>query len=153
MVALRGGLLGLERLEEILQLPAEGERTVNPVRVSAVSGRIELDHVSFGYKPYRTVLRDVKFAIEPGETVAIVGETGSGKTTVASLIAGFYLPTEGRVLVDGVSTDRVQPDELRRHVSAVFQVVETGRHDELWERRGRYYELFRSFTPVEATSR
>jgi ABC-type multidrug transport system fused ATPase/permease subunit len=77
--------------------------------------------VTFAYKRHRPALKHVTFAIEPGETVAVVGETGSGKTTLANLIAGFYLPTAGDVRIDGVSTRHLEPEALRRSVSAVFQ--------------------------------
>jgi ATP-binding cassette subfamily B protein len=121
MLVIRSALIGIERLEEIRALAAETERTTDPVPLPAVRGRIEFDGVTFGYKRHRAVLRDVSFAIEPGETVAIVGETGSGKSTLANLIAGFYLPSFGDVLIDGVSTRRIHPDDLRQAVSAVFQ--------------------------------
>ena len=121
VLAIRAALIGLERLEEIRALPPERERTVESAPLPAVRGRIEFDRVTFGYKRHRPVLRDVSFSVEAGETVAIVGETGSGKTTLANLIAGFYLPSAGDVLIDGVSTRRLDPDELRRAISAVFQ--------------------------------
>jgi ABC-type bacteriocin/lantibiotic exporter with double-glycine peptidase domain len=121
VLLIRAALLGVERLEEIRALPEEAERTVDPTTLAAIRGRIEFDRVTFGYKRHRPVLKEVTFAIEAGETVAVVGETGSGKTTLANLIAGFYLPTAGDVLIDGVSTRRIAPEELRRSVSAVFQ--------------------------------
>jgi ABC-type bacteriocin/lantibiotic exporter with double-glycine peptidase domain len=121
VLLIRAALLGVERLEEILALPVEDERTVDPAPLAAIRGRIEFDRVTFGYKRHRPVLRNVSFAIDAGETVAIVGETGSGKTTLANLIAGFYLPTAGDVLIDGLSTRHVDPEELRRSISAVFQ--------------------------------
>ncbi len=121
MLVIRSALLGIERLEEIRALPAEAERTTDPMPLSVVSGRIEFERVTFGYKRHRAVLKDVNFTIEAGETVAIVGETGSGKSTLANLIAGFYLPTSGNVRIDGISTRHIAPDELRRAISAVFQ--------------------------------
>ncbi|HEY7034072.1 MAG TPA: peptidase domain-containing ABC transporter [Thermomicrobiales bacterium] len=121
VLLIRAALLGVERLEEIGALPEEAGRTTDPTSLPVVRGRIEFDRVSFGYKRHRPVLKDVSFAIEAGETVAVVGETGSGKTTLANLIAGFYLPTAGEVRIDGVGTQRIEPEHLRRSISAVFQ--------------------------------
>jgi ATP-binding cassette subfamily B protein len=102
-------------------LPAECDRVERPARLPAVRGRVTFDRVSFAYHRHRPVLKDLTLTIEPGETVAIVGETGSGKTSLANLVAGFYVPTFGEVYVDGVSTRDLDPDELRRSISAVFQ--------------------------------
>lgn len=121
VLSLRNGLLGMKRLEEILALPSESALTPGVKSLPSVRGRIEFDRVSFAYKARRPVLKDVSFIVEPGETVAVVGETGSGKSSLANLIAGFYLPTHGEVRLDGVSTKDVTSEELRRHVSAVFQ--------------------------------
>jgi ABC-type multidrug transport system fused ATPase/permease subunit len=121
ILGIRAALIGIERLDEIRALPRERERTVDPAPLPPVQGRIEFDRVSFGYTRHKPVLTEVSLAIEPGETVAIVGETGSGKTSLANLIAGFYLPTQGAVRIDGLDTRRIMPDELRRSISAVFQ--------------------------------
>ncbi|HEY0739516.1 MAG TPA: peptidase domain-containing ABC transporter [Herpetosiphonaceae bacterium] len=121
LLQIRNAMIGMERLEEIIGLPQEQSRVTQPVQLPQVQGRVEFDHVSFGYKARRPVLKQISLVIEPGETVAIVGETGSGKTSLANLIAGFYLPTEGDVRIDGISTRQILPDDLRRSVSAVFQ--------------------------------
>ncbi len=121
VLGIRGALIGIERLEEIRLLPAEAARTTDPIALPAVRGQIRFDQVCFAYKHHRPVLNEVSFTINPGETIAIVGETGSGKTSLANLIAGFYLPTKGEVYIDGVSTRQLRPAELRQSVSAVFQ--------------------------------
>lgn len=121
LLNIRNALIGLERLEEICTLPSERARTQRPIPLPAVRGQIRFERVSFAYNRHRPVLRDISFVIEPGETIAIVGETGSGKTSLANLIAGFYLPTRGEVAIDGVSTRNLMPEELRRSISAVFQ--------------------------------
>ncbi len=128
ILTIRGALIGIMRMEEILVLPQEHERTIEPVSLPPVRGRIEFDQVSFGYKPRRPVLKQLNFTIEPGEAVAIVGETGSGKTSLANLIAGFYLPSEGDVRIDGISTRNILPEELRRSISAVFQGTRLFQH-------------------------
>lgn len=121
LLGIRGALIGIERMEEIIALPAEHQRTEQPVSLPAVRGQITFEDVSFEYKSRRPVLKQINLTIEPGETVAIVGETGSGKTSLANLVAGFYLPNQGDVRIDGISTRNIFPEELRRSVSAVFQ--------------------------------
>jgi ATP-binding cassette subfamily B protein len=121
LLTIRASLISLERLEEIRALPTEQEQQSNLRSVSQVQGRIEFKQVNFAYKRERPVLKNLNLTIEPGETVAIVGETGSGKTTLANLIAGFYFPTEGDVLIDGVNTRHLLLAELRQSISAVFQ--------------------------------
>ena len=121
LLSLRGATVAMHRIEEILSLPNQVDGAQQWRTLDAAEGRVEFREVSFGYKPHRTVLRDLSFTIEPGQTVAVVGETGSGKSSLANLIVGFYLPTRGDVLIDGVSTRELAPDSLRKHVSAVFQ--------------------------------
>jgi ABC-type bacteriocin/lantibiotic exporter with double-glycine peptidase domain len=121
LLSLRGAFINMKRLEDILALPAEHTRTIDAKPVAALDGKIEFDRVSFAYKRHHPVLKQISFSIQPGETVAIVGETGSGKSSLANLLAGFYLPVSGDVRIDGVSTRQIAPEQLRQHVSAVFQ--------------------------------
>lgn len=121
VLSLRGATVALQRIEEILSLPSEQMAFRQSRELASVEGRVEFNQVSFGYKPQRLVLKNVSFRVEPGETVAIVGETGSGKSSLANLIAGFYLPNKGEVLIDGVSTREIGPEGLRKHMAAVFQ--------------------------------
>jgi ATP-binding cassette subfamily B protein len=86
-------------------------------------GRIEFDHVWFAYKGDEYVLRDVSFAVEPGEKIAIVGATGAGKTTIIKLLNRFYDVRRGRVLIDGVDVRDWRLDALRRCIGAVAQDV------------------------------
>ncbi|RCX20712.1 ATP-binding cassette subfamily B protein [Fontibacillus phaseoli] len=86
------------------------------------NGRIEFDHVNFKYGSVQ-VLHDVSFTIEPGETVAIMGSTGSGKTTLVNLIPRFYDVAEGRVLVDGTDVRKLELDELRGNIGVATQDV------------------------------
>jgi ATP-binding cassette, subfamily B, bacterial len=91
------------------------------VTLPAIEGEITFDHVSFGYDPTNLVLHDVNLRIAPGETVAFVGPTGGGKSTLAKLIARFYDPTEGTVKVDGVDLREVTTASLRRQLGVVPQ--------------------------------
>jgi ATP-binding cassette subfamily B protein len=83
--------------------------------------RVEFDHVWFAYKDEEWVLRDVSFAIEPGETVAVVGHTGAGKTTVISLLLRFYEVTRGAIRIGGVDIREFDPTDLRSHFGVVLQ--------------------------------
>jgi ATP-binding cassette subfamily B protein len=87
----------------------------------AVSGRIALEAVTFGYDPARPVLRDINIVIEPGEHVVLVGPTGAGKSTLAKLMTRFYDPTSGRVLLDGHDLRDIRFDDLRRNLTMVPQ--------------------------------
>ena len=128
LLAIRAGLIGLERMEEIQAVPPESTRVTEPVRLARVRGEIVFDRVTFAYNRHTPVLREVTFTVREGETVAVVGETGSGKTTLANLIAGFYLPDAGEVRIDGVATSRFHPNELRSAISAVFQDARLMQH-------------------------
>jgi ATP-binding cassette subfamily B protein len=86
-----------------------------------IRGEIRFDHVSFGYDPDIPVLSDVDLTIEPGETVAFVGATGAGKSTMAKLVTRFYDPTEGRVLIDGHDLRSVTMKSLRSQLGVVPQ--------------------------------
>jgi len=92
-------------------------------RGRSVRGEIELDHVSFEYKAGEPVLRDVSFRIEPGQSVAVVGHTGAGKSTLASLLLRFYDPQAGSVRVDGVDVRQWDLGTLRRSIAMVLQDV------------------------------
>jgi ATP-binding cassette subfamily B protein len=77
--------------------------------------------LSFGYDPARLVLHDINFTASPGETIALVGHTGSGKTSIINLIAKFYLPTAGELLIDGVDIRQIRGESLHRQVGIVLQ--------------------------------
>jgi ATP-binding cassette subfamily B protein len=85
------------------------------------AGRVEFDQVSFSYSEGKWALRDVSFVVEPGQTVAIVGPTGAGKSTLASLIPRYRDPSSGRVLVDGIDVRQLRLMELRRAIGTAFQ--------------------------------
>jgi len=86
-----------------------------------IAGEIAFDHVTFGYDPAVPVIRDIELTIRAGETVAFVGQTGAGKSTMAKLITRFYDPTEGRILIDGHDLRDVTIDSLRRQLGVVPQ--------------------------------
>ena len=90
--------------------------------ITSVKGKITLSHVSFQYRPNTPlVLNDIDLIIQPGKTVALVGPTGAGKTTIANLIARFYEATEGTVLIDDKDIRSVTQQSLRRQVRVISQ--------------------------------
>ncbi|MCC7355637.1 MAG: ABC transporter ATP-binding protein [Anaerolineae bacterium] len=115
--AMAGGerVLGiLDTAPEVKDKPAAGE-------MPPIAGKVELRHVSFSYRGDTRVLHDVNLVIEPGQTVALVGPTGAGKTSIANLIARFYEVTEGAVLIDNVDVHDVTQRSLRRQMGLVPQ--------------------------------
>jgi len=93
----------------------------SPLLPFSSRGGVEFQHVTFAYDKNKPVLKDVSFAVKPGEMVGIVGRSGSGKSTLVSLIARLYEVEFGRVLVGGVDTSTIEPRELRRHIGMVQQ--------------------------------
>ena len=114
-------LAGLERTQEILHERPEDRDPRRTVRLNDVEGKVEFEHLSFSYDGSRTVLHDVSFLAEPGTVTALVGSSGSGKSTTIGLISAFYVPTEGRVLVDGVDLSTVRLDSYRTRLGVVLQ--------------------------------
>jgi ATP-binding cassette subfamily B protein len=117
---LQSAMASAERVFKLLDTPAEIRRPASP-RELARGGRIEFDRVWFAYKDEDWVIRDVSFAVEPGQTVAVVGHTGAGKTTLTSLLLRFYDVGRGAIRVGGVDIREVDPIELRRHFGVVLQ--------------------------------
>src|SRR5260221_2849660 len=105
----------LDRQPDVYDLPG-----AHPL--PRIAGEVVFDHVTFGYNPDRPVLHDVCFAARPGDTIALVGATGSGKSSIISLIARFYQPQQGRVLVDGHDIRHVIGETLNRQTGLVLQM-------------------------------
>jgi ABC-type multidrug transport system fused ATPase/permease subunit len=110
-----------ERIFEIMDEPEHVSDRPGAVELPRGDGRVRLESVSFGYDPERPVLEEINLELEPGKTVALIGHTGSGKTTLASLVPRFYDVTEGRITVDGVDVRDVQVVSLRREIGIVAQ--------------------------------
>jgi ABC-type multidrug transport system fused ATPase/permease subunit len=114
-------LAGLERTHEILKEPAEDSDPRRIVTLPAIEGNIDFEAVSFSYDGARTVLTDVSFHAAPGTVTALVGSSGSGKSTTIGLISAFYVPTRGKVLVDGIDLSTVRLDSYRTQLGVVLQ--------------------------------
>ena len=110
-----------ERIFEILDTMSEVQDAPDAVPLPAVRGHMRLEHVSFAYFRRHRVLADVTFEALPGQVIALLGATGSGKSTIINLIPRFYDPTEGRILVDGYDTRCVTLNSLRDQIGIVLQ--------------------------------
>jgi len=111
----------LEKLAGVLAEQPGIKEPAQPVALNTVRGEVAFDDVRFAYVPDRPVLPDLSFTVPAGQTVALVGTTGAGKTTIAKLIARFYDPTSGAVTLDGIDLRDISQTELRRHVVMVTQ--------------------------------
>ena len=114
-------ITGLERTREILNEKLEDEEPGRTVKLDRVNGLVEMQDVSFAYDTRKEVLREVSFRSEPGTVTALVGPSGAGKSTVIGLIAAFYVPSSGRVLVDGIDLATVKLDSYRTQLGVVLQ--------------------------------
>ena len=117
----QSAIAGAERIFELLE---EEPGVLDPPHtrlLNVTAGRIELDHVTFAYEPQTSLLRSVSLTAEPGQTVALVGPTGAGKTTLISLLERFYDVQEGSVTIDGQDVRAVTQDSLRQSIGIVLQ--------------------------------
>ena len=119
--SMQQSLAGAERVLAVLDTPCEIQDKPYAVLLKDVKGDIRFEHVSFAYDNGVQILRDVSFHCAPGRTLALVGPTGVGKTTLTRLISRFYEPTEGRILIDGHDVSDVTLESLRRNISPVLQ--------------------------------
>ncbi|HEX4904515.1 MAG TPA: ABC transporter ATP-binding protein, partial [Acidimicrobiales bacterium] len=115
------GRAALRKLADVLATEPAVAEAPDAVDLPEIDGEIRLDGVTFGYDPNIPILREIDLVIEPGETVAIVGETGAGKSTIAKLVTRFYDPQAGRVLIDGHDLRQVTFESLRRQIGVVPQ--------------------------------
>ncbi|MCH6160147.1 ABC transporter ATP-binding protein [Streptomyces marispadix] len=117
----QSGVASAERVFEILDAGEQTPEPSDPARPGEVRGRVELDRVSFRYEPERPLIEDLSLKVEPGSTVAIVGPTGAGKTTLVNLLLRFYETRSGRILLDGTETAAMNREELRSRIGMVLQ--------------------------------
>ena len=114
-------LAGLERTREVLNENPEDEDPNRRESLERIRGEVIFEDVSFSYDTGKEVLHEISFNSQPGTVTALVGPSGAGKSTVIGLIAAFYVPTSGRVLVDGVDLAKVRLDSYRTQLGVVLQ--------------------------------
>ncbi|MEV0284613.1 MULTISPECIES: ABC transporter ATP-binding protein [unclassified Kribbella] len=118
---LQSGVASAERVFEVLDAKEQVPDDETPEKVTDARGRVEFEHVSFSYDPDKPLITDLSLVAEPGQTVAIVGPTGAGKTTLVNLIMRFYELNGGRITLDGVDITELTRYDLRSRIGMVLQ--------------------------------
>ena len=112
-----------ERIQKLLDEVDEVRKSEGRTQIVKLSGAVRFEQVDFEYEKDRPVLRNISFSVRPGEKVALVGHTGSGKTSIISLLQGFYRPQRGSVLLDGIPINHIKVQDLRSQIGVVPQDV------------------------------
>lgn len=120
---LQSAMASAERIFILLDTKEEVKDPENPIPLEEVKGKIEFKNVWFSYNGKEWVLKDVSFEVNPGETVAFVGATGAGKTSIINLLCRFYDIQKGEILIDGIDIRKVRQQDLRKHIGIVLQDV------------------------------
>ncbi len=111
----------LERIFETMDEPVTVADAEDAVKMPPIKGQVTFEHVTFAYEEGKDVLKDLSFTVEPGESVALVGPTGAGKSTIVNLVSRFYNVNEGRVLIDGQDISKVTLESLRSQMGIMLQ--------------------------------
>jgi ATP-binding cassette subfamily B protein len=114
-------LAGAERIFRLLDEKPEWTDDEDAVDITDCRGEVEFRKVTFGYDPQKPVLHDLNFKVNPGESIALVGHTGSGKSSIINLVCKFYLPTEGEIFIDGREIRKITQKSLHRQLGIVLQ--------------------------------
>ena len=120
---LLSAIAGAERVFDILDEEVEAKDETNAKNMHKIDGKVEFNHVSFAYDKGGNTIKDVSFEVKVGESVAFVGPTGAGKTTIINLLSRFYEPDEGSIKIDGVNTSSMTRESLRQNMGFVLQDV------------------------------
>lgn len=118
---IQSGIAGAERIFEILDQEEEFPDNAQKPEIKDVKGHVEIKDVYFGYKENQEILKDINIEAKPGETIALVGPTGAGKTTIINLLTRFYDVTKGAILIDGTDIREIEKDSLRNSLGIVLQ--------------------------------
>lgn len=118
---LLSAMAGAERVFQIIDEPVEAADEAGAAALNAVKGEVEFGGVSFAYQEGHPILQNISFRAAPGETVAFVGPTGAGKSTIIGLLCRFYEPSAGSIHIDGQPISRIRRDSLRSHMAFVLQ--------------------------------
>lgn len=119
--SLQSGVASAERVFDLLDAPEQRAEPAAATHSPTLHGRVEFEHVSFRYEPDKPLIEDLSLVAEPGHTIAIVGHTGAGKTTLVNLIMRFYELDAGRITLDGIDITTMRRDELRSRIGMVLQ--------------------------------
>jgi len=114
-------LAGLDRTEELMNEVAESDDPNRHIDLGAIKGAISFKQVSFAYEEDKDVIHEISFDALAGETIALVGSSGSGKSTIAGLVATFINPDQGQILLDGKPLNQITLDSYRKHLGVVLQ--------------------------------
>src|SRR4051812_47352038 len=112
-----------ERLIELLDTQPAILEAPGAVELPQIQGNVQVEHVTFGYSPETIVLHDINLDVRAGQTVAFVGETGAGKSSLVALLSHFYDVTQGHITIDGYDVRKVKRESLRRQMGVVLQAT------------------------------
>ncbi len=118
---MQSGIASAERVFELLDAPEDSEEEAIPLEDLEPRGRVEFNHVSFSYNPDRPLIEDLSLVAEPGQTIAIVGPTGAGKTTLVNLLMRFYELDGGAIMLDDIDISKMRRRDLRSNMGMVLQ--------------------------------
>ncbi|WP_335870870.1 ABC transporter ATP-binding protein [Bacillus sp. 2205SS5-2] len=118
---LLSAIAGAERVFTIMNEPFENKDEAEAISLDRINGEVEFDHVSFSYKENNNTLTNLSFHAKKGQTIALVGPTGSGKTTVLNLLSRFYEPDGGQISIDGILLEKIKRSNLRENMAMVLQ--------------------------------
>jgi len=120
---IRQAIVDMSEMFGLLEQPAEVEDKIGAPELVVSRGRIEFKEVSFGYDIERNILKDISFSVEKGQTLAVVGSTGGGKSTIGRLLFRFYDTNKGSILIDGQNISHVTQESLRKNIGMVPQDI------------------------------
>lgn len=121
IAAIQESFTGAQRIFGVLDTPVPVSQAENPVRLRRMRGAVEFENVCFEFTENKTALENINFKVEPGTCVALMGETGSGKSAMLNLLARFYDPQKGEIRIDGYNVKQLDLDQMRRDIGVLFQ--------------------------------
>ena len=119
--SIQAALAGAERVFEIIDSPSEVDDAEQAIALKSIQGHVSLDHVQFGYRPDKLIIKELTLEAPAGATIALVGPTGAGKTTIINLLTRFYEINGGSITIDGTDIRDIRKDDLRRQLGLVLQ--------------------------------